>query len=66
MDGMILYGCIMGYLLGALLVALILSVKNIPDNIVFPLCIIWPITFIVWLASTIIFGIKQLPKVWKQ
>lgn len=66
---MIIYCCIMGYLLGGLIVAAILSIKQdcgkISEEIILPLCMIWPITFIVWLLSTIIFAIKQLPEIWK-
>ena len=66
---MIIYGCIMGYLLGGLIVLLILAIKQecgkISEEIILPLCMIWPITFIVWLLSTIVFAVKQLPKIWK-
>ena len=66
---MIIYGCVMGYLLGGLIVAVILRIKQehgkISEEIILPLCVIWPITFIVWLLSTIIFAIKQLPEIWK-
>lgn len=66
---MIIYGCVVGYLLGGLIVAVILCVMQecgkISEEIILPLCMIWPITFIVWLLSTIIFAVKQLPKIWK-
>jgi hypothetical protein len=66
---MVIYGCIMGYFMGGLIVALILYTMyycgKISEEIIFPLCMIWPITFIVWLLSTIVFAVRQLPKIWK-
>ena len=62
----VLYGCCMGFFMGGILTAAILSEFKFSTREIVGLSILWPITAIVWLISTIILGIKKLPKVWKQ